>query len=457
MTLIELLIKLRDDLKLWVTNNLRALAFKTAKETGDAVQGAKDYAKELVDNIPEYDMVKDATAGDYAAVYHLTKDGQNIGAAINIPKDLVVKSGSVVNNPNGQPAGTYIELVLQNVEQPLYINVEDLIEYVTSGSGDGDMVVVAVSDDHKVTATITDGTITLSKLDKSVQDEIGKAHTHTFSDDDVNSAITHSATTNSNPHGVTKEMLGVVETYTNEEPLINNIGGILVKNHKQGFDNVPITDLITELLYPYTAPVINSFAVNPAAGSKEMNVALVVNSATATITKKSKSLQSVNLYKGSTLIESKTDGVASGGTFTFNINETLDGSTDISYKVTAVETGADGATITSGNQTYDFVYPYFYGVVAGGTSIDSATVLGFTKSIRAKGSHSYSFTTNNQCPVIAYPKSYGALKSIVDPNNFTQDWTRYIVNVNSATIPGVDYYVYVGGAATATAAYKFNY
>ena len=123
----------------------------------------------------EYSIVKDETSGDFAAVYHLTKDGVNTGAAINIPKDMVVQSGSVVTDPEGQPAGTYIKLVLQNVENPLYINVGSLIEYVTSGSQTGDMVVVTVSDDHKVTATITDGTINKEKLAAGVQTSLGLA------------------------------------------------------------------------------------------------------------------------------------------------------------------------------------------------------------------------------------------------------------------------------------------
>ena len=123
----------------------------------------------------EYSVVKDKNSGDYAAVYHLTKGGINTGTAINIPKDMVVQSGSVVTDPEGQPAGTYIKLVLQNVADPLYINVGSLIEYVTSGSQAGDMVVVAVSDDHKVTATITDGTVTKAKLVTEVQTSLGLA------------------------------------------------------------------------------------------------------------------------------------------------------------------------------------------------------------------------------------------------------------------------------------------
>lgn len=123
----------------------------------------------------EYSVVKDENSVDYAAVYHLTKDGVNTGATINIPKDMVVQSGSVVTDPQGQPAGTYIKLVLQNVADPLYINVGSLIEYVTSGSQTGDMVVVAVSDDHKVTATITDGTISKSKLAAGIQTSLDLA------------------------------------------------------------------------------------------------------------------------------------------------------------------------------------------------------------------------------------------------------------------------------------------
>ena len=126
----------------------------------------------------EYTIVKAEDSGDYAAIYNLQKNGANVGAAINIPKDMVVESGKVVVNPDGQPAGTYIELTIANkTSDKIYINVADLIEYVTSGSAEGDMVVIAVSDDHKVTATITDGSITKAKLAAAVQTSLGLADT----------------------------------------------------------------------------------------------------------------------------------------------------------------------------------------------------------------------------------------------------------------------------------------
>lgn len=120
---------------------------------------------------PEYSITQLKTPNDgMSASYSLTKNGANVGAIINIPKDMVVKSGSVVVNPQGQSAGTYIELVLANAaEDKLYVKVDDLIEYVTSGSKTGDMIVVSIDADHKVTASITDGTITEAKFAEAVR------------------------------------------------------------------------------------------------------------------------------------------------------------------------------------------------------------------------------------------------------------------------------------------------
>lgn len=128
-----------------------------------------------------YSIVKDDNAGEYAAVYHFTKDGVETGAAINIPKDKVVKSGKVETKATAGAwgeAGTYIVIELQNTDDVLYVNVGDLIEYVTTGSQAGDMVVINVDSNHQVTATITDGTVTLAKLHADVQAKINQVHTH---------------------------------------------------------------------------------------------------------------------------------------------------------------------------------------------------------------------------------------------------------------------------------------
>lgn len=160
------------------TDTAPTVAVKLDPAADNAIKLGENGLKVEIGAAPEYTIEKAAESGEYAAIYTLMKDGVQAGASINIPKDMVVESGAVVENPAGQAEGTYIELKLQNVTEPLYINVGSLIEYVTSGSQTGDMVVIAVSDDHKVTATITDGSITLAKLATEIQTAIGMAHSH---------------------------------------------------------------------------------------------------------------------------------------------------------------------------------------------------------------------------------------------------------------------------------------
>lgn len=164
------------------------IGVQISNKTGNAltVESAQG-EKGLYVSVPAadaYSLTKDSTSNDYAAVYHLTKNGTEEGVAINIPKDMVVSSGQVVTktapgqNDPWPSAGTFIELTLANAaSDKLYIDVANLIEYVTSGSQSGDMVVVNVnSSTHEITASITDGTITAAKLASAVQTSLNNAN-----------------------------------------------------------------------------------------------------------------------------------------------------------------------------------------------------------------------------------------------------------------------------------------
>ena len=145
--------------------------------TGNLLELANDGLKVIAPAAAEYTCAKLTTAETgYAASYVIKKDGVQVGATINIPKDMVVSSGTVeTKSTTGDwgAAGTYLVLTLANAtSDKVYINVGDLIEYVTSGSQNTDSVVIAVSSDHKVTATITDGTIAQSKLDSTLSGKV---------------------------------------------------------------------------------------------------------------------------------------------------------------------------------------------------------------------------------------------------------------------------------------------
>lgn len=95
--------------------------------------------------VPAYTLTK-STSTAYAAVYHLQKDGANVGEAINIPKDMVVESGNVVwgsyadgtftpatDKKNATP---YVELTLANSSaNKIYIAVADLVNEHKAGTG----------------------------------------------------------------------------------------------------------------------------------------------------------------------------------------------------------------------------------------------------------------------------------------------------------------------------------
>jgi len=99
--------------------------------------------KEVNIEVGDYTLVKQASADSgFASTYYLTKNGTQIGEKINIPKDMVVQSGSVktvatANNPvSGYKVGDkYIDLVLANATNShIYILVSDLIDTYTEGT-----------------------------------------------------------------------------------------------------------------------------------------------------------------------------------------------------------------------------------------------------------------------------------------------------------------------------------
>lgn len=92
------------------------------------------------------------------------KQGENTVGTIDIPKDMVVESGEVVTNPNGQSAGTYIKLVLANVAEPLYINVGTLVDIYKAKAKATQVQIAIDSSTREISATIVAGSITSTEL-----------------------------------------------------------------------------------------------------------------------------------------------------------------------------------------------------------------------------------------------------------------------------------------------------
>lgn len=123
--------------------------------------------------IPAYTIAK-STSTDYAAVYHLQKDGANVGEAINIPKDMVVESGKVVwgSYANGvftpatdkKNATPYVELTLANsTANKIYIAVADLVNEHKAGTG------ITIINNTDGTRTIALSASTIAQINASVK------------------------------------------------------------------------------------------------------------------------------------------------------------------------------------------------------------------------------------------------------------------------------------------------
>ena len=174
-----------------VVSDSKDIRVQISTEEGNAIQlrttGNKGLYVPASLSQDSYAITKDASSGDYAAVYHLKRysggsgTGVDTGVAINIPKDMVVQSGTVETKTESGAwgaAGTYIHLVLANADNSdLYISVNNLIEYVTSGSQTGDMIMIDIDSSHQITASISDNSVTAAKLVPAIRAQLGKADT----------------------------------------------------------------------------------------------------------------------------------------------------------------------------------------------------------------------------------------------------------------------------------------
>lgn len=96
----------------------------------------------------------EGTEDSVLKVYTIKQGGEEVGK-INIPKDLVVTSGSVVKGnwdgntfTEGAGSGTALKLVIANQTNPVYINTLDLVKDHTAGNG------IAISDTNEISVVI---------------------------------------------------------------------------------------------------------------------------------------------------------------------------------------------------------------------------------------------------------------------------------------------------------------
>ena len=265
--------------------------------------------------VPAYTLTK-STSTDYAAVYHLQKDGANVGEAINIPKDMVVESGKVVwgsytdgtftpatDKKNATP---YVELTLANSSaNKIYIAVADLVNEHKAGTG------ISITNN-------TDGTRTIGLTDS------------------VNLKI------NSSIHG-----FGVQTTDSKALAALVNAGGSIPAFHVgDGLDiNATETDALLKI-NDDTIAKINT--ANTQSATNKTNLDALTKRVDGIVATGGEANQDAysNIKVGSTTLAatSKTDTVAFAGGANISVaGSTVDGNKSVSFSH-AVPTGAAAKT-----------------------------------------------------------------------------------------------------------------
>lgn len=224
----------------------------TKDEVDSSVQGAKDYAKGLVDAIPEQtdytiSIEEDTTDSTIQKRYIFKQLGSEIGR-IDLAKELVVTSGSVKsveeeNNPyDGAKIGDkYIELVIANQEDPIYVPAKDLVDIYTGSNGSE--IIISISDTNSISASLT----------KDVTDKLNQAHTHSFEDSEVEDAISKSHT-HSFTDAEVEDVISKSHTHSFDEEVLNGITSEKVtswdeaseKSHTHTFDEEVLNGITSE-------------------------------------------------------------------------------------------------------------------------------------------------------------------------------------------------------------------
>lgn len=424
--------------------------FKKLQTAIEAVATAKNVFVEQIAQDAQGVITITTKAVDFSD-YRTSADQDEIDATFKTKQDAYSAEGSniktvtkVTQDANGEIAVTYSDIAFPELSK-----VEDTEAEVPTA----DTVVVT----KEITVNghaITEETVEVATA-KGVENQVNalangavKANTEAIAAiNDAETGILKQA----------KDYTDAGDIFVTDMLTVDKFGGIAGGANLNGKTTHQI---LTDLLYPYIAFVINSSSRNAAAATLECGESQTLSSATISVTKKKDPITSIKLFNGSTLLEEKTgDAVANGGSITFNgfdaITVTKSNNPNLKFTVT------DGTTSTDRNVgASTFVYPYYWGVCADNATIDEALIEGLTKNISGKGTKTdISFTCENQKIVFAYPKAHGVLKSIIDPNNFEtiDGYARSEVSITGLDGTAQAYYVYVQKDACTVTGFKVDF
>lgn len=185
-----------------------------------------------------------------------------------------------------------------------------------------------------------------------------------------------------------------------------------------------LEDIIKKILVKYLPPTA-TFTITPSNTLKLFGDTITSETMKVVVTKKSNDIKEIAFKADSTVLNTLTNGVNNGGTFSY----TYTPSTPISNTVTLSVDVKDGEQTVTKSIKITFCYPTYYGTVADSVaSMTASDIQGLDKRVavnnKAMTWSGISMDYGKLC--YAYPKSFGALTSIKDANNvdYINSYTR---------------------------------
>ena len=233
------------------------------------------------------------------------------------------------------------------------------------------------------------------------------------------------------------------------------VGGI-----KKGdtLGNMTFKEIITKLFYPYVASSDVRLTTNPAAGVFEAGSTKSIIDATVSWTAGSTQVKKAEVLIGSVVKGEATVSAGNSIKVTLTAPESLGAAGTTTF--TARVTDGGSSPITGSNATFNFVYPFYHGVLSSDT-VDEAAVKGCNKDVSVRSNKTYSYDTagaQKKC-IIAFPASYGTIKSVIDPNGFenVDKFAKQTFTVTGLDKTAQSYNVYVATLNVENMALTFKF
>ena len=239
--------------------------------------------------------------------------------------------------------------------------------------------------------------------------------------------------------------------FTTDMTTVSPLGGISAGTD---LNNMSVQEVLTKLLFPYVAPTVSaSLTYNPSGNIFECGNSITITAINGTVTKKSDSIISVRFLDSSTILQEITSGVGNTASYRYTFPTPITITSNLpNTRFRFSVTDASNKTYYANTVNVNFYYPYYFGVINENEELTNELFSTLTKKVEAKGNKTNDYTTSNQCMLMAYPKSYGELKKILDANSFdvTATFTKNEFNVVGLDGTSQPYYVYINNASSVT-------